>query len=301
MTQFSERHAYLVMAHEQPHQLQTLLALLDDAQNDLFVHIDKKAAGFDENALRQTVRCATLRFVPRMDVVWGATSQMRCEISLLSEAVKTEHAYYHLLSGADLPLQKQETIRAFFRAHSGKEFLSFSADMIEPLTLDDRLRTYHVLRQRCHNRNRVAACERYTQKIQRMLGVNRLKGCALTFQKGGNWFSITHAFAVYALNALPAYERYFRLTKCVDEVFLQTICVNSPFRDSLFVKTPNENRSVMRLVDWERGGGSSPYIFRSADFDTLVSSDMLFARKFSERVDAEIIERVAAYVGRPND
>ncbi len=49
----------------------------------------------------------------------------------------------------------------------------------------------------------------------------------------------------------------------------------------------------MRLIDWDRGNGSSPYIFRSEDYEDIMASNMLFARKFDEQVDAAIIERIA--------
>ena len=45
----------------------------------------------------------------------------------------------------------------------------------------------------------------------------------------------------------------------------------------------------MRYIDWTRG---NPYIFRSADFEQLMSSDRMFARKFDEKVDFDIVERI---------
>lgn len=43
------------------------------------------------------------------------------------------------------------------------------------------------------------------------------------------------------------------------------------------------------IIDWTRG---NPYIFRSADFEQLMSSDRMFARKFDEKVDFDIVERI---------
>ena len=51
----------------------------------------------------------------------------------------------------------------------------------------------------------------------------------------------------------------------------------------------NEYRSCMREVDWNRG---DPYVWRIDDFDTLMSSEKLFARKFDEKVDNEIINKL---------
>ena len=45
----------------------------------------------------------------------------------------------------------------------------------------------------------------------------------------------------------------------------------------------------MRFIDWNKG---NPYIFRSIDFEQLMSSDRMFARKFDEKVDFDIVERI---------
>ena len=38
----NNRHAYLIMAHNEWELLNTLLSLIDDTRNDIFLHIDKK-------------------------------------------------------------------------------------------------------------------------------------------------------------------------------------------------------------------------------------------------------------------
>lgn len=59
---------------------------------------------------------------------------------------------------------------------------------------------------------------------------------------------------------------------------------------------PNENgdyRSCLRYIDWERG---NPYVFRNEDFEDLIASDFLFARKFDLNTDRLICERVVEFV-----
>ncbi len=51
----------------------------------------------------------------------------------------------------------------------------------------------------------------------------------------------------------------------------------------------------MRKIDWERG---RPYIFRKSDFDELISTNCMFARKFDEKIDNEIIEVLYKYIQR---
>ena len=42
-----KKHAYLIMAHNQPQILKKLLTLLDHEQNDIYIHVDKKMKKFD--------------------------------------------------------------------------------------------------------------------------------------------------------------------------------------------------------------------------------------------------------------
>ena len=42
-----EKHAYLIIAHNNFYILEKLLRLLDDERNDIYIHIDKKVNNFD--------------------------------------------------------------------------------------------------------------------------------------------------------------------------------------------------------------------------------------------------------------
>ncbi len=133
--------------------------------------------------------------------------------------------------------------------------------------------------------------------MQQMLGINRLKKVDVSFQKGSLWFSFTHAFAQYCVDHAAQFRPYFRFSKCGDELFFQTVLQNSPFLGNRFFNGYNDNQATMRYIDWDRGNGSSPYVFTSADFERIMQSGMLFARKFDETVDAQIISRIAAGLG----
>ena len=52
----------------------------------------------------------------------------------------------------------------------------------------------------------------------------------------------------------------------------------------------------MRYIDWKRG---NPYVFKEDDIPEIVSSDMLFARKFSSD-NPEVLEKLADAVIREN-
>ena len=118
--------------------------------------------------------------------------------------------------------------------------------------------------------------------IQKLLKINRTKRADIEFQNGSNWFSITHDTACYVLNKYNNYKKYFRHTLCPDEIFLQTILINSPDISRII----DEN---LRYIDWNRG---NPYILKQEDYNMLMDSNKLFARKFDINVDRNIILKI---------
>ena len=81
--EWSGRHAFMIMAHEDPVVLRTLLASLDDPRHDIYLHVDPRASGMDVAGLVGGVRQAHTEVVTPMKVNWGGFSQVRCELALL--------------------------------------------------------------------------------------------------------------------------------------------------------------------------------------------------------------------------
>lgn len=79
-----------------------------------------------------------------------------------------------------------------------------------------------------------------------------------------------------------------------DEIFLQTIVINSPFRNNVISMDYNNDYSIIkRLIDWKRG---NPYTYKSEDFEEIIQSDCLFARKFDASVDQKIVKKIKEHL-----
>ena len=291
----SGRHAYLIAAHGGFLQLKTLLTLLDDPRNDLYVHMDKKAKGFCPQDFSAVLKNARITFVPRLNCRWGSARFIDAILSLLSAAVKTEHAYYHLISGADLPLKTQDEIHAYFDAHAGEEFVEYDDPCDMPRHLSERLRYYFLLPAGAGRLFPGAArLDALQLRAQHALHIDRLKHSGVCFQKGAVWFSITGALAHYALDTAPAYQKYYRLSRCADELWLQTLVFASPFYERLHSASYGDCSANQVYVDWARGNGNSPYTFTLADYDLLIARPELFARKFDAARDSALFEKMIA-------
>ena len=288
-----KKHAYLIMAHTQPELLKVLMKMLDDERNDIYIHIDSKAKEFPIDEILSVTQKASCYVTERTDVTWGGYSQIHCEMVLLKEAVKTEHSYYHLLSGMDLPIKTQDEIHRFFEKYDGLEFVDEEFSEISEASLARVKYSHRFYGPAGSVKDLLGAVE---TKVQKLFGVDRTKKYRdIQFQKGRNWFSITHGLAMLIVKKEPWIKEVFGKTVCGDELFLQTIARNSKFCDKICNSNTMPEISDTRYIDWERGSNNNPYVFRESDYEELQNAKGLFARKFDWNVDRQIIERLREY------
>lgn len=295
------KHAYLIMAHKEPYNLRKLLELLDDENNDIFIHIDIKSTILHKEEIMKWCSKSKICFVQQTNVQWAAYSGIKCEIILLEEAVKGNYDYYHLLSGQDLPLVSQKNIHRFFEENKGKEFVS----LYDRKDLDWRIQAlyervcyWHMkeLGDRFSSAFMKKVVEIFSKvwlKVQKLLHIKRdIKIEEVVF--GKNWFSITNEFAHYVLEQKKEIEKVFKYTASGDEMFLQYLLVKSPYKDNNYI---TDKDSSMRYVDWTRSvNKANPHIWEAGEFNELINCGYLFARKFDSTIDKTIIDNICDYV-----
>jgi len=286
-----DKHAYLIICHSNPEILRRLLELLDDDRNDIFIHVDAKVGDFDPQAFRRHVSHAAVTFIKRRSVQWGSWRFIETEMDLLKAATATEHAAYHLLSGVDLPLKTQDEIHRFFRDHPHTDYYDIDRRAEADRSFLRRIDGFYLF-QDFRGRNKTGLypvlwkLDAGGRKIMKCLGFSRIRGREAYFHKGINWFSITHELACYLVANMAQIRHDYRWTYCADEIFLPSMALNSPFAG----QCANDG---LRCIDWVRG---QPYVFRAADYDALIASKDLFARKFDWQTDPVIIERLYRHI-----
>lgn len=285
-------HAIMIIAHNQFELLEKLILALDDVRNDIFIHIDAKADNFDFEHYDGLTKHSAVAFTnKRESIKWGSFDMVKAEYDLLEKVFEsgTEYEYVHLISGVDLPIKSNDEIHRFFSENSGKEFIHFTSNKLNNTELD-RVRAYHFAFGRRNIFNRAVTI--FESKSARLFGINRIKN--LEVQKGGQWFSITGDFAKYVLSQKYFVYKQFNHTFIPDEFFIQTLLINSNYKDNLYQPViDNSSLMNMHLADWKRG---NPYVWRSSDFEELKASSCMFARKFDINVDSEIIDLVLNYI-----
>lgn len=125
------KHAIMIMAHADWPVLRRLVELFDHPDIDVFIHINSRSYSWNNKLLEESTRYSKIYFAPRIAVSYCNYSQVEAICSLLRTATEVKHssgenyAYYHLISGADLPLKRTEDFLSFFEKNRGKEFVGF--------------------------------------------------------------------------------------------------------------------------------------------------------------------------------
>lgn len=288
----NKKEAILIMAHNNLNILKKTILLLDSEFFDIYIHIDKKS-NININELRRICKKSKIYVFKEFNIRWADYSQVECEIFLLNEAVKGKYSYYHLISGADMPLKKPKDIYDFFENSGNKEFIAFESKIIPKIKLD-WIKYYYFFGRISKNSKIIKILEFLSVLLQKIMRINRIKNTSTIYLNGDNWFSITHNLALYVLTQQNKLESQYKYTKSPDEIFLQTIVYNSKYKENLYNKEyDNSHEACMRKIDWSRG---RPYIYKIDDFNELVSSNCMFARKFDENVDMEIVNKLYNYL-----
>ena len=287
------KHAYMIMAHDQKELLKDLLELLDSDNNDIYLHIDAKS-NMEIDDIPSFVKKAGIHVYKEFKIYWADVTQTRCQFFLLREALKSEHDYYHLISGSDLPLMSNRDIDAFFEKIKGKQLINFDS---EGPSKNDNCAYKHYLRNAMSKASRgpehvKAKGYQRLRKIDIFLvGIQKKLGVKTGFSRGCNWNSITHELASDYVKYEDALMNRMKYTLSSDESVLQTYVRDyGKGRWEIYNESSKDyDDTVFRKIDWTRG---YPYVWHIGDYDELMSSGMLFARKFDIRVDQDIVKKI---------
>lgn len=65
------KQAYLILAHKDDLVFRTLLRMLDDFRNDIFIHMDKKNRTYNKEAISKVIHRSRIFHTESISVNWG--------------------------------------------------------------------------------------------------------------------------------------------------------------------------------------------------------------------------------------
>jgi hypothetical protein len=282
------RIAYIISAYRLPDLLVRLVRRLDAPGTTTCIHVDARSPEAVYRAMVEPLRDRpNVRFLPRHPCHWGDFGHVAATLKGLRALVTSGRPfdYVVLLTGQDDPLRSNAEIEATLREMPipNEHWTDGGTDRIENwhFRVGDRVLPFPGAPFRDGLLNAAWSLP------ARLFRLRRRFPAGMTPYGGSSYWMMPADCARYVdafVRANPDFVRFFRRVIVPDEIFFQTIVMNSPFRGRM---APDD----LRYVDWE-GNGDHPKILTMEDFDDLMSSSRLFARKFDPQVDAAVLDRI---------
>ena len=285
--------AYLIMAHKNPEQVFRLVSRLNDGSSEFFIHIDKKAAISQFQNLKQISNA--VHFTERFDASWGGYGLIKPYLSALKTVRESSRKFDRilLLSGQDYPIKSNQNINAFFENSPYTNFINyFPIPNLTKWPGKDRGGLYRVDKYYFGAKWYELICSKAINLLATYLPFLRRKiPNGMKPYTGQTWWNLDRYALDYILDYVdrhPEYMDFHKHTFVADELFVQMIIGNSKDEKLLHSIKNTEKRFTI----WPKPNSAHPKLLVKSDIGAIVASDDLFARKFDENVDSEILDLI---------
>jgi len=305
--------SYIILAHENPQQIQRLIENLSCENVFFYIHVDlnKNIEKFEFLGNNQR----TTMILDRAYCSWGDISLVNATLTCIRRAIydrRTGHVV--LLSGQDFPIRKKSELRQTFEKNPSIEFIDcrpikevwpnhykyrthakkydFSNKKGDFLSIPSifSLRPKAIIRNTARLLDR-SIKDRTTKHLAalKLLFFYKKKPQGITFYGGSQWWALTITTLrkmVLHLEKHPEILAYFDQAVIPDEVFFQTLIMHlAKFNPDIEITTS------LTYTRWKSKKEDSPDTFQERDYKELMvaSERFCFARKFNETTFPEII------------
>ncbi|MGZ2368711.1 beta-1,6-N-acetylglucosaminyltransferase [Ancylomarina sp. YFZ004] len=273
------KQAILITAYKNFEQLKELINEFDENFN-IYIHVDKKSR-LTKKAIREITNISNVKyFTQKYKVNWGGLNHLKAYLKLSEKALlHNENVYFHLITGQDYPLKSNEYIKNMLFNNQDKKlnYMGFfkmpakcwrngGMDRLEYYNLYDLFNAKSSFESKWIGR---------TRRIQKGLGFKRSVNFCKQLYGGSTYWTIhrdTLQFVIHFTKQNPSFLKRFKFTFCAEEIYFQTIIMNSEHAD----KVVNDD---LRYVDWETGRGGYPAFLDENDYESIIKSNKLFVRK----------------------
>lgn len=272
--------AYFFMVHKLPNQFKRLLRSVYDRNNTYLVHVDKKMGEQEIQALiTEFSHLNNVYFMKPHSLTWGGWSLVDMELKAIQTllSINTDWEYFINLSGQDFPLHTQVTVKNFLSKNVGVNFIQTDFE-------DDNSQLHMILA---------------SYFIEDLTGLKRFDGRSsfksllpgMKLYSGSQWKMLHRSFCndLFDNKNFDDLVNYFKFSFVPDETFFPTLIMNSSYADSVF-------SSHLRFFEMDNSISDllrSPKIITSVNADFILNTtEYLFARKFDETIDSDIISKL---------
>ena len=267
--------AYLILVHRLPKQFKRLFKSIYNPNNYYLIHIDKKASKDLQKEVTNFISDFENTFILESEsIVWWWYSMVNVELNGIKKLLNLwlNWDFFINLSGQDFPLKTQKEINNFLFENKDNNYIKVSNQIVERPDTMNRIQNYFI-----DNWNYVYEVSNEKRDF--------LKDTIpyIWWQ----WMILNRNCCEFICNSLETkkFTDYYINTLIPDESFFQTLLMNTSFDWNII----NDDK---RAIIWVNDGDIKlrPKTFKKEDINFLSLKNNLFARKFDDNEDSEIID-----------
>ena len=274
------RIACIIIAHKGPLQIERFIKKFSGLPFDFYLQIDKKVDKASFECLSELPQVFLIS--KRVTIRWASYSYIVALLNSLKQILETgiQYDYISIMSGQDYPIKPVKDIYNTFQRNPGRNFICYDESKEWWIDAISRIDRYHFTNFGFKGRYRIQFFlnailpKRKFPLPYKLYGGPRAMCMTLSRECA--------AFVLDFIESNKKLRQFIRFTWGPDEFIVPTLIMNSIFKPTVV----NNN---FYYIDWS-AGGVSPKTFRTEDYNLLLASDKMFARKFDMDLDATILD-----------
>lgn len=285
------KHCIIMTAYKDVEMINRFISLTP-IDWGIYIHLDAKSS------INMSDIDSRANIISAKKIYWGGWEHLYAFWLLLAEAKKNGiyYDYYHLISGQDFyacPISHFDELLG----NEGMTYMGLFSIPNKYWHWDGgyKIFKYRTLSSFCDIRKTFPRAinkiyylvQKYTH-TEKKLPPYPLYGSTV-------YSSLHHDFVEWMLNSELAQSllESLRNSICAEEVFFQTVIMNSPYREKVKAEV------TLRYVDWH--SVQRPKILNASDFDKIKASNCLFCRKVDSSLSKDLIPLLENYVKHGNN
>lgn len=284
------KQAILLTAYKDIGFIQDIVDVFNDDYS-FYIHLDDKQiyAEADIEALKSNRRVKLV--LKKHKIHWASVRHLEAILDLAREACKDQSVeYIHSITGQDFPVKSPEQISEYLIQNRGTEFIGVAKLPCSHWVGGGINRIeYYAPYEYLNAKGKGSCIIQSLRTLQKIVGFKRKLPVEFDELYGGLiYFTLTRDAVKYCLDYLDANPHLldrFRYTFSPEEILIQSILFNSPFKDRIC----NDN---LRFMIWSMRDGQSPAILDERDYEKIKLSNAIFARKFDSRISSKLLEKL---------
>lgn len=302
----------LILAHKNIDQLQRLCDRLNHDNVRIILHLDKKMQ-ITEVDIKKIERNPNVKILPkRHSCFLDEWSLVQATLDLLSYAknlYSDQIAYFSLMSGQDYLLKPVDKFVTYLLENYPQPFIDCT-----PFNLGNWVYgkfTHTKLRVYARRLKRVTKIRGWlylSVLIERHLPHSlfihdRMIQYRIPLYGGSAWWILPDIVVDEIFSFIENNKNFIELYKWTDtpeETFFQTVAMQSSISHMISCNLPYERRqNCLTYAHFERGDKEftgHPYVLDVDDFGWLVELPSYIARKFDEKIDVSILDKLDNYL-----